>query len=303
MMRPVRYAQLRPGCWDWVDRNARRPKTMIEDMLTTSKIELGAFTARLHPLDLAGLVPAAADVIRPSVAKGGLKFEVSCPDREVLVDGDPEQLDRLLVNLLSNAVKYTPKGGSVAVTVDSAGDSAVLTVADTGISIPEKDQGSLSTRFFLASNAVEAAIPGSGLGLSIVRAIVTNHHGDLSFESVQDRGTTQVCDRIGFGSGEAFVADRLVRRQSHVAVGVVHHLKGRRLRTDRFLIRSSRGVQLIPHHEPVCLAIHVRPGRRRIVRPDGSHSGSCGRESGQLVRKRTRGTESWSCWCGRAWRS
>jgi len=40
---------------------------------------------------------------------------------------------------------------------------------------------------------------------------VTNHHGDLSFESVQDRGTTQVCDRIGFGSGEAFVADRLVR--------------------------------------------------------------------------------------------
>lgn len=175
---------------DGVDRNARRLKTMIEDMLTTSKIELGAFTTRLRPLDLAGLVPASADVIRPSAAMGGLAFEVSCPDHEVLVDGDPEQLDRLLVNLLSNAVKYTPRGGSVTLTVDSAGDSAVLTVADTGIGIPEKDQGSLSTRFFRASNAVEAAIPGSGLGLSIVRTIVANHHGDLSIESAQDRGTT-----------------------------------------------------------------------------------------------------------------
>jgi signal transduction histidine kinase len=173
-----------------VGRNARRLKTMIEDMLTTSKIELGAFTTRLHPLDLAGLAPTTADVIRPSAAAGGLTFEVSCPDHEVLVDGDSEQLDRLLVNLLSNAVKYTPRGGSVALTVDSAGESAVLTVADTGIGIPEEDQGALSTRFFRASNAVESAIPGSGLGLSIVRTIVTNHHGELSVESEQDRGTT-----------------------------------------------------------------------------------------------------------------
>jgi len=129
-------------------------------------------------------------VIRPSAAMGGLTFEVSCPDNEILVDGDAEQLDRLLVNLLSNAVKYTPRGGRVALAVDSADDSAVLTVTDTGIGIPEKDQASLSTRFFRASNAVDSAIQGSGLGLSIVRTIVVNHHGDLSVESVQDQGTT-----------------------------------------------------------------------------------------------------------------
>ncbi len=66
----------------------------------------------------------------------------------------------------------------------------MLTVADTGIGIPEQDQGALFTRFFRASNAMEAAIPGSGLGLSIVRTIVANHHGDLSVESAVDRGTT-----------------------------------------------------------------------------------------------------------------
>jgi two-component system phosphate regulon sensor histidine kinase PhoR len=185
---PIRPAQAK--MLDGVDRNARRLKTMIEDMLTISKIELGAFTSRLQPLDLATLLPPAADVIRPSAGAGGLSFQVSCPDRPVMIDGDPEQLDRLLINLLSNAVKYTPRGGNVALTLDSAPDAAVLSVADSGIGIPEEDQGALFTRFFRASNAVEAAIPGSGLGLSIVRTIVANHHGELTITSGRDKGTT-----------------------------------------------------------------------------------------------------------------
>ncbi len=195
---PIRPAQVK--MLDGVDRNARRLKTMIEDMLTISKIELGAFTSRLQPLDLASLLPPAADVIRPSAGAGGLSFQVSCPDQPVMIDGDPEQLDRLLVNLLSNAVKYTPRGGSVALTLGSAADAAVLSVADTGIGIPEEDQNSLFTRFFRASNAVEAAIPGSGLGLSIVRTIVANHHGELNVTSGRDQGTT-VTVRIPLGNG------------------------------------------------------------------------------------------------------
>jgi signal transduction histidine kinase len=195
---PIRPAQAK--MLDGVDRNARRLKTMIEDMLTISKIELGAFTSRLQPLDLASLLPPAADVIRPSAGAGGLSFQVSCPDQPVMIDGDPEQLDRLLVNLLSNAVKYTPRGGRVALTLGSAADAAVLSVADTGIGIPEEDQHSLFTRFFRASNAVEAAIPGSGLGLSIVRTIVANHHGELNITSGRDQGTT-VTVRIPLENG------------------------------------------------------------------------------------------------------
>jgi len=185
---PVNPAQAK--MLDGVDRNARRLKTMIEDMLTISKIELGAFTSRLQPIDLASLLPPAADVIRPSAGAGGLSFQLSCPEQPVMIDGDPEQLDRMLVNLLSNAVKYTPRGGNVALTLNSAADSAVLSVADTGIGIPEEDQKALFTRFFRASNAVEAAIPGSGLGLSIVRTIVANHNGEMSIKSGRDKGTT-----------------------------------------------------------------------------------------------------------------
>jgi two-component system, OmpR family, phosphate regulon sensor histidine kinase PhoR len=195
---PVSTAQAK--MLDGVDRNARRLKTMIEDMLTISKIELGAFTSRLQPIDLTSVLPGAADVIRPSAGAGGLSFQVTCPDHGILVDGDAEQLDRLLVNLLSNAVKYTPRGGSVALSLGTEGHSAVLSVADTGIGIPEEDQAALFTRFFRASNAIEAAIPGSGLGLSIVRTIVANHHGELDIRSGRDRGTT-VTVRIPLQNG------------------------------------------------------------------------------------------------------
>ena len=184
---PVRAAQAR--MLDAVERGAKRLKAMIEDILTISKIELGSFDSQMSPLDLAGLVPPAVELISPSAKAAGLKFEVNCHDQPLIVDGDPEQLDRMLVNLLSNAVKYTPSGGRVALSVVREGDSAVLTVADTGIGIPEQDQGSLFTRFFRASNAVGLGAPGTGLGLSIVQTIVANHHADLSVESAQDRGT------------------------------------------------------------------------------------------------------------------
>lgn len=112
------------------------------------------------------------------------------PGEGLVVAGDPEHLDRMLVNLLSNAVKYTPRGGTVTLALGRADGSAVLSVADTGLGIPEKDQDLLFARFFRASNAVDSAIPGSGLGLSIVHTIVTNHKGEVSIDSAEGRGTT-----------------------------------------------------------------------------------------------------------------
>jgi two-component system, OmpR family, phosphate regulon sensor histidine kinase PhoR len=173
-----------------VQRNAWRLQTLIEDMLTISKIELGAFSSDLHPMDLAGIAPAAAEIIRPAATDKGLSFTVAGPERGLIIDGDPEQLDRVIMNLLSNAVKYTPAGGRVTLTTASEDGCAVLTVADTGMGIPEEEQGSLFTRFFRASNAVERAIPGSGLGLSIVRTIIANHRGQVNLASAVGVGTT-----------------------------------------------------------------------------------------------------------------
>lgn len=194
---------------DAMHRNARRLQTLIEDMLTVSRIELGAFTSELRPMDLAGVVPAVAEIIRPSALDRGVSFTVECPERGLMVDGDPEQLDRVLINLLSNAVKYTPAGGSVALTAAPDGDCVVLTVADTGMGIPAQEQEALFTRFFRASNAVERAIQGSGLGLSIVRTVVANHHGEIHLTSSEGAGTT-VTVRIPLLAGPHPSRDRVL---------------------------------------------------------------------------------------------
>jgi anti-sigma regulatory factor (Ser/Thr protein kinase) len=139
---------------------------------------------------MVALVRDAADDIRPTAEEKGLTFVTGSPDGDLTVNGDADQLARVVLNLLSNAVKYTPRGGRVTLTIASEAGDAAVTVADTGIGIPEQEQASLFTRFFRASNAVNRAYPGSGLGLPIVRSIVANHHGRIELTSKEGAGTT-----------------------------------------------------------------------------------------------------------------
>lgn len=194
-----------------ISRNVHRLGNLIEDMLTISKIELGAFSSDLQPVDLARLIPDPVDIVMPSAAAAGLTFEVACPEEGLPVEGDASQLERVVMNLLTNAVKYTPSGGRVALTATSAGGHAVVAVQDTGIGIPEEEQPSLFTPFFRASNAVDRAITGSGLGLSIVRSIIEQHHGDIELRSGRDQGTT-VTVRIPLRHGEPAGPPRGVSR-------------------------------------------------------------------------------------------
>jgi len=173
-----------------VDRNATRLLHLIENVLTLSKMEMGAFESERQPTNLAELVTGALASLQPAAAAKHLSLTSSCPDGGLVVSGDASQLDRMLINLLSNAVKFTPEAGVVRVTAARDGDWAVLTVRDTGVGIPERDKKALFTRFFRASNAIERAIPGTGIGLAIVRTIVFNHGGELDLQSREGEGTT-----------------------------------------------------------------------------------------------------------------
>jgi signal transduction histidine kinase/HAMP domain-containing protein len=173
-----------------VERNAARLRHLIEDLLTLSKIEAGAFKTVMQPVDLAEIVTAAVTALRPAAVAKGLELRCACPGQGPMLNGDSGQLDRLLMNLLSNAVKFTPEGGEILVCAGTEGAQAVLTVTDSGIGIPDGDQAKLFTRFFRASNAVYRSIPGTGLGLAIVRTIVDNHGGELSVLSREGKGTT-----------------------------------------------------------------------------------------------------------------
>jgi two-component system phosphate regulon sensor histidine kinase PhoR len=173
-----------------IDRSTVRLRNLVDDVFTLAKLESGAFTTVMRPVDLTDVIRAAADAVRPSVIAGELAMSVGATAGELMVDGDASQLDRVVINLLSNAVKFTPKGGCVEVSAFAEGKSAVISVRDTGIGIPASDQKELFNRFFRASNATGRSIPGTGLGLAIVRMIVVNHGGDIDLKSAEGAGTT-----------------------------------------------------------------------------------------------------------------
>jgi two-component system phosphate regulon sensor histidine kinase PhoR len=182
-----------------INRSAVRLRRLVEDVLTMSRIEARSFKSVLRPVKLADLVMEAADSARPDAEAKGVTLTADRPEGDLVVSGDADQLDRALANLLSNAVKFTPSGGQVW-----AGAAAVpagspiqqpeveVTIRDTGIGIPEVDRKRLFEQFFRASNAVKQAIPGTGIGLTIVRSIVANHHGTMDLRSREGEGTTVV---------------------------------------------------------------------------------------------------------------
>jgi signal transduction histidine kinase len=172
-----------------IDRSTVRLRNLVEDLFTLAKLESGAFTTVMRPVDLTEIIAGAAEAVRPSVLGGELTLTLSNAS-ELMVDGDASQLDRVMINLLSNAVKFTPRGGRIEVASCADGEAAVIRVADTGIGVPGSDQNELFSRFFRASNATGRSIPGTGLGLAIVRMIVVNHGGDIDLESREGAGTT-----------------------------------------------------------------------------------------------------------------
>jgi signal transduction histidine kinase len=180
-----------------IGRNAIRLQSLVEDVLTMSSVEARSFKSVLRPVKLSDLVMEVADSVRPDAEAKGVTLIADRPGGDLVVSGDADQLDRALASLLSNAVKFTPTGGRVW--VGAAAAPAVppfrqpvveVTIRDTGIGIPEMDKKHLFEQFFRASNAVSQAIQGTGLGLTIVRSIVANHHGTVDLQSREGEGTT-----------------------------------------------------------------------------------------------------------------
>jgi signal transduction histidine kinase len=173
-----------------VQRNSRRLLLLVEDLLLLSQIENRQLTMQPRSLDLRSCVTASLESMAATLGRRELEVVSRLPQVAVTLEGDPEQLERMLVNLLSNAVKFTPDGGRVELVVGETTDSVELTVIDTGMGIPEAEQAQLFTRFFRASSANAQAIQGAGLGLTIVQAVVEAHGGQVTVSSSEGVGTT-----------------------------------------------------------------------------------------------------------------
>jgi signal transduction histidine kinase len=177
------------------ERNAHRLLRLVGDLMFTAQVESGQFPLDLHDVQLAEVARAAVESARPAAASGGISLVLSglpSDSLDLVVHGDPVRLGQACDNLISNALKFTPRGGTVTVSVAASGSSpssAVVSVRDTGMGIAESELDQLFTRFFRASTATRNAVPGIGLGLTITKAIITAHHGEMFVSSDEGVGS------------------------------------------------------------------------------------------------------------------
>ncbi|WP_426245784.1 sensor histidine kinase [Nocardioides sp. LHG3406-4] len=173
-----------------IERGAMRMERVIEDMLTLAKVGDPNNPLIAVPVEMGRLVDDALDLVSLTASRKRLMISYDPPTKPVVALGDSGDLDQVCSNLIGNAVKYTPEGRAVTVCLDRRGRDIVLTVADEGLGISPRDQERIFDEFFRSTNPEAVALPGTGLGLTIVRRIVTRHGGRIAVESALGKGTT-----------------------------------------------------------------------------------------------------------------
>jgi heavy metal sensor kinase len=161
---------------------------MINTLLIISKTEAGVYSMDRTTLDVAALAREACELFQPTAEDKGVTLDCETPNT-CATAGDVRMIQRMLTNLVDNAIKYTPAGGRVTVSVRGVSDGAVvLSVSDTGPGIPEEDHARIFERFYRGDQS--RSEPGTGLGLSLARAIARAHGGDITVESRPMEGST-----------------------------------------------------------------------------------------------------------------
>ncbi|MBX9472167.1 ATP-binding protein [Microcella sp.] len=177
-----------------IARNARRLADVIDDVLELSRLSaLGGPRTAPETIDLVTLAAECARDSEGLVLSRRVSVTVSAPDGPVVVRSRTRELERVCANLLSNAVKFSHDDGTVTIEIQRDGEGAVVHVIDHGLGIPAEHRDMVWERFARAPVDSHRAVPGTGLGLPIVRALVeTRLGGTVSITETQGGGTTAI---------------------------------------------------------------------------------------------------------------
>lgn len=167
---------------------AERTTALIEQLLSMARADSGREALHLEPIDLRQTLRSVVDSWQQVATMRNLQFSANLDSPDSSVMGDETMLRRLADILLDNAFKYTPSPGSVHLSLEAKGDSAIITVRDSGVGIAEEDQGKIFERFYRVDKARSRAQGGVGLGLAIAQWIVTQHGGSIHVESQPGQG-------------------------------------------------------------------------------------------------------------------
>jgi signal transduction histidine kinase len=159
---------------------------IINTMLSISEAESGLSKLDLEEIKLMSLLHDVADLFQPLAEDRGMGLSVEGPE-SLSFPCDRHKLQRVFANLLDNAIKYTPGNGRVIIAAAESGKDVTVAIEDTGPGIPEEDLPRVFDRFFRSEKS--RSEPGSGLGLSLARALVLAHRGAITVSSVLGHGS------------------------------------------------------------------------------------------------------------------
>jgi signal transduction histidine kinase len=172
-----------------IGRSSNRLLRLVADLLFLARLQSGNLSVEPSEADLPEIARHAVESVRPAADSRDITVTLTSTPVPCL-RADPVRLAQLLDNLLSNAIKFTPSEGRVIVTVGTEDGNAALDVRDTGMGIPPAELERVFERFFRTADASARAISGTGLGLTISKAIVDAHGGTISCASEEGKGTT-----------------------------------------------------------------------------------------------------------------
>ncbi|HEY0404754.1 MAG TPA: PAS domain S-box protein [Pyrinomonadaceae bacterium] len=174
-----------------IERNARAQRQLIDDLLDISRIVTGKIRLDARPTNLALIIEAAVDSIRPVAASRKIQLQLALEARGLKVEGDHHRLQQVIWNLLTNALKFTPEEGRIGVRLERAGDEARITITDTGEGISAEFLPFVFERFRQANSSTTREYSGLGVGLALVQYLVKLHGGTAQVESPgEGQGTT-----------------------------------------------------------------------------------------------------------------
>lgn len=179
---------------DEIYKGNKRMVDLVNSLLNVSRLDLGTFEIDPKPTVIHEVCADVFEEMEHTIEEKKQKLIINCPGDALKISVDPKLMRIIIQNLVSNAVKYTPEGGTITVGLKynkkDEKNTYVITVSDSGYGIPKNQQSNIFEKLFRADNVRAMDAEGTGLGLYIIKAILDEAGGKISFKSTENKGTT-----------------------------------------------------------------------------------------------------------------
>ena len=163
---------------------------LVNNLIDISKLDTGAMQIKIKNIDIISLIENITLSTAPYVEEKNINIMFDTSIEELIVGCDPEKIERVMLNLISNSVKFTPTGGEIFVDIQVDETWVYVRVKDTGIGIPMHLKDVIFERFVQSNKSFSREREGSGIGLALVKDIISKHNGEVMLEDSSEIGST-----------------------------------------------------------------------------------------------------------------